>query len=614
MFRNLRTSTKILLLCSMFMISIGITTYALVAEKRLAIDFAQKELAGTRFLTSLRGVYAAILTSQPEAVTAARSGALAQAISALEAAETEADGKMQTAEATGALLETLQRLSAAASEDGGQDRLAREALARAKTLAARIGDGSNLTLDPDLDSYYLQDIVVMKLPSLLGYLGTLETSLNGAAEVASSDELLTGSLILTTLAAIESNLAAAFRGQAESAMKPGLEAAFAKARSATTAYLEGVDADLARGDAAPVTVGVGASAYDEAVGAILDAWAGAHADLETLLMRRIDDLTWKMRRSLMVTGALVGLSILIAVMTHRHIVRPLERLENIAQTVRTTKDYSLRSDYVSRDEIGRLAAAFNDMLSELASAREREVASHAELARVTRLTAMGAMTASIAHEVNQPLAAIVTNSNAAIRWLANATPDLDEARAALKRIANDGHRASEVIGSIRALFKKDRSAATRFSLNDLVLEVLALVRSEMRTRDVSVRTELAPELPAVSGDRVQLQLVVVNLIVNAVEAMGAIPPDARHLVIRSSTAEPDRVLVAVEDTGAGIDPEDADRIFDAFYTTKPQGMGMGLAICRSIVEAHGGRLSVSPRKPGGSIFHLALPSAAMSPA
>jgi C4-dicarboxylate-specific signal transduction histidine kinase len=310
----------------------------------------------------------------------------------------------------------------------------------------------------------------------------------------------------------------------------------------------------------------------------------------------------------------VGLSLVIAVMTHRHIVQPLEQLEGIVHKVRTTKDYSLRSDYGSRDEIGELATAFNDMLSELASAREREAHNQAELARVARLTTMGTMAGSIAHEINQPLAAIVTNSNAAVRWLSTTPPDLGEVRAALARIAGDGRRASEVVGGIRALFRNDVGAAAPLAVNDLVLEALDVLQGELRSQGVSVRTELARDLPPVAGHRVQLQQVVINLVVNAVEAMKAVPPDSRQLLVRSETAEAERVLVAVEDSGPGIEPKSIDRIFNAFYTTKEQGTGMGLAICRTIVEAHGGRLWASARHPAGSIFRFALPTSSVADA
>jgi two-component system NtrC family sensor kinase len=291
----------------------------------------------------------------------------------------------------------------------------------------------------------------------------------------------------------------------------------------------------------------------------------------------------------------------------RWIVQPLERLEKVASTVRKTKDYTLRADHKSDDEIGRLAVAFNEMLSELSAARERESSDQFELARVSRLTTMGAMTASIAHEINQPLAAIAANANAGLRWLSRSTPDIDEVHAALKRINNDAHRASEVIQSIRSIFKKAPQQGALVDVNDVVSEVLALVHGELINYRVSVKSDLLQHLPRVRADRVQLQQVILNLIMNAVEAMGSVEDRARVLSVTSQTQEPNSVLLTVQDNGPGIDPSRKDRIFDAFFSTKSSGMGMGLFICRSIVEAYGGRLWATQADPNGAIFHLILP-------
>jgi signal transduction histidine kinase len=263
---------------------------------------------------------------------------------------------------------------------------------------------------------------------------------------------------------------------------------------------------------------------------------------------------------------------------------------------------------------GHLAEDLTSGVTALRASEERKraqdalQAAQAELARATRFTAMGQMAASIAHEINQPLAAIVANGNAALRWLANTTPDLDEARAALKRIVNDGHRASEVIGSIRAMFKKDSQEKASLDVNQLIREVLVLVHAELQSQRVSVHTELMEDLPQVLADRVQLQQVIMNLTMNAVEAMGSITNRARVLRVKSEVDESHDVLMTVEDSGTGIDPKDINRIFDAFFTTKYHGLGMGLSICRSIIEAHNGRLWASPGVHHGSVFHLALPT------
>lgn len=230
-----------------------------------------------------------------------------------------------------------------------------------------------------------------------------------------------------------------------------------------------------------------------------------------------------------------------------------------------------------------------------------------ELARVMQMTAISQMAASIAHEINQPLAAIVANGNAALRWLARATPDLDEARAALECIVNDSHHASEVIAGIRSMFRKEGQAGAPLDVNHLVREALALLQGEIRGQQVTIRSELAEELPQVPANRVQLQQVVVNLIMNAVDAMSTVVNRARILRVRTEIDEFNNLLITVEDSGVGIDPENMERVFDAFFTTKTDGTGMGLSICRSIVESHGGRLSVSAGQPHGSIFRVSLP-------
>jgi PAS domain S-box-containing protein len=230
-----------------------------------------------------------------------------------------------------------------------------------------------------------------------------------------------------------------------------------------------------------------------------------------------------------------------------------------------------------------------------------------ELARVTRLTTMGEMTASIAHEVNQPLAAIVASSNAGLRWLTNATPNLEQAQASFRRIVKEGHRAAEVIATVRAMFKKDTYARTRVDLDQMVKDVLGLVQTDLQANGIAVESGLAGALPPVQADRVQLQQVILNLVMNAAEAMANVTDRPRVLRIRSEVRRPSDVLLTVEDTGPGIAAEDLGRVFEAFYTTKSSGMGMGLSICRSIVEAHGGRLSASRGHPHGAVLQVVLP-------
>ena len=230
----------------------------------------------------------------------------------------------------------------------------------------------------------------------------------------------------------------------------------------------------------------------------------------------------------------------------------------------------------------------------------------AEIARNTQRMAMGEMAASIVHEINQPLAAIAANADAGLRWLAQASRDIEEARAAFMRIKNDSHRANAVISEMRMMFKNDGMVLAPLDVNELVREVLSLLRREMEKERVTVRTELADGLPQIPANVVQLRQVIVNLVANATDAMSAVADRARLLSLKTGIYDPDSLLLTVEDTGTGIDPDIAERIFEPFFTTKSYGMGMGLSICRSIVESHGGRLSVSAAQPHGSIFSLFL--------
>jgi PAS domain S-box-containing protein len=252
-----------------------------------------------------------------------------------------------------------------------------------------------------------------------------------------------------------------------------------------------------------------------------------------------------------------------------------------------------------------LAAVAID-ITERKLAEEALKDARADLERMARLTTMGELSASIAHEINQPLAAIVTQSEAALRFLDRDEPDLDEARDALSCIARDGLRAADVIRGLRALAKKSGPQLTKLDIDEVVRQVLALARGELLRRDVLLRTELTAEDLPVMGDRVQLQQVLLNLIMNGAEAMSGVTERKRELTV-SSTVEPCSILVSVQDTGSGLDPVVAERMFHPFFTTKPDGLGMGLAICRSIIEAHGGRLWMSPRAPHGADVRFTVP-------
>ena len=233
-----------------------------------------------------------------------------------------------------------------------------------------------------------------------------------------------------------------------------------------------------------------------------------------------------------------------------------------------------------------------------------------ELARVARLTTIGELTASIAHEINQPLGAMVASGNACLRWLTKNEPKLDEARLAAERIVRDGHRAGEIIQTVRALAGTSAPDMTELDINDVIREVLILTRGELHVHDVALETKLSDGLAPIIGGRVQLEQVILNLVMNAIEAMSTDTNEPRLLCVRSQGDGPAAVVIAVEDSGPGIAPESMNRLFEAFFTTKPSGMGMGLSICRSIINAHGGRLWVSPVSPRGAVFRFTVPIAA----
>ena len=612
MFKNLRTSTKLLLLCGMFVISIAVTTAALVAEKQLAIAFAHKELVGSRYLAIVRDIYPAILIQPDDPSLALPRPSPDEILKALAAAEADAANGLQTAELEQALAETLRKLWSDKTVQN-TDQLGLGALSSAQKLASRIGDDSNLALDPDLNTYYLQNIVVARLPGLVSQLGEMQTLLRAAKATGSlSNEhmarlVFLDSSIRSTADAVKSDFAAAGRGDVDGSLRQNVDAAIATMIASVESYLGTANAAHLGGEITRLDPASLERAFSSAVGSIVKGWGSAQTDLNRLLQQRIDDLVGKLGLSLTLIGVLVGLSILLAIMTHRHIVSSLGHLGEIVAKVGKSKTSNVVSDRDTKDEFKSLTLAFNEMLAELAAAREREIADQARSAQQTLLTTMGQMAASIAHELNQPLAAMVTNANASLRFLANSTPDLDEVRAALKCVVSDGHRASQVIRTIRSMFKKDGQKKAEVNVNQLIQEVLGLMQGDLENQQVSLRTELEAQPIQVLGDRVQLQQVILNLITNAIDAMGSVTERQRVLRVKSETKE-SGVVITVEDSGTGIDPKITGRIFDAFYTTKSHGMGVGLAICRSIIEAHGGGISASPGNPNGCIFRVVLPT------
>ena len=303
--------------------------------------------------------------------------------------------------------------------------------------------------------------------------------------------------------------------------------------------------------------------YKAALKSVDSAWTVSQLELKRLLNSRLSGLLRKLRSSLVINGLVAGLSILLGVLTYRQIVGPLGDLERLAGNVRETENYGLRAKLDRQDEIGQLATAFNAMLEELEKSRERELtdqernaAMQAELARVTRLTTMGQMAASIAHEINQPLAGVVNNANAGLRWLNRQPPNTAEVEAALRRIVSDGERGSGIIESIRATLKRDDRKRVELDLNKLISDVVMLTQGQFQRYGVSLRADLSDDMPTVPADRVQLEQVIVNLFMNAAEATLSSCDRERLVCVRTEKYKGSGALISVEDSGPGISAED----------------------------------------------------------
>ena len=329
-------------------------------------------------------------------------------------------------------------------------------------------------------------------------------------------------------------------------------------------------------------------------------------------------------RGMIAVGALaaaigIGVAAWIAL---SEVIAPLSRLgRRMAQLAGGELDVPVEGQ-ARRDEIGEMARAvqvFKDnarakLVAEAAAAEARTAATQAardaqaEIARVARVLSVGELASLIAHEINQPIAAIVTSGQASLRWLDRPAPDTAKAKAATMRTIRDAERASAVIARVRAMLAKAPPEFVALDANRVVEDVLVFVEDARRRQHVTIRTKLEPDLPEVLGDPIQLQQVVLNLVMNAIEAMRTTPDRARTLIIGTARTDTGGVAVAIEDRGVGIDAEAADRLFEPFFTMKEDGVGLGLAISRSIIEAHGGRIWAEPATPGGAVFRFVLPA------
>ncbi|HEX3918967.1 MAG TPA: ATP-binding protein [Caulobacteraceae bacterium] len=586
---RLSMGARMLALSLVFFVPIALLTGLFIRQSWKDISFAQKEIAGEAYEASVWPVL--------------QGGATPTAAAAFDAARVKYDPAFGTGAASGAF---------AASRD------AAGRLAAGKALTTAISDGSNLTLDPDLQSFYLMVPVAFRLPPMLQATSDLEaaTALPSSdparsVRIAEAVQMLNGSA-----AATGKDFETSFQADASGRLRRAMGDDAAELDRLATAVIAHRDALIAGAPGDSVSPDI------EALRTQLDAaWQAANQQLQRLLVARVRRLTGELVLNLALVLAFSGLAGSLAVTIAGGIAGRTAALQVTVGRLMAGETQLEVPHLADQNESGRIAQAIDafrlgllerarlqeEAAAQATAAAEARAVAEAERARVVRFLSVGELAAAIAHEINQPIAAVVAGSAAATRWLEGDAPNIDRARTAIGRIVRDANRASDVVRRIRQILSENAPALSAVDINDAAEEALQFTERERSHAGVMAEVSLAPGLPPVRGDRVQLQQVILNLILNAIDAMRQAPPGQPCVLkLITSITDEGEVLVCVQDFGVGLAVGQAERLFDPFFTTKRDGMGLGLSISRSIIEQHGGRIWVEAGDDCGAVFRFTL--------
>jgi len=584
---------RLLALSLVFCIPIALLTGLFIAQSWKDISFANREIDGASYEKAIWPVL--------------RASALGAGVGADQADLRAVRGRFDAEFGTAAATDALARAASAAQR-----------LEAGRALMDTVADRSNLTLDPDLDSFYVMDAVTVRLPTLLVSTNTLSEA--AALPASVSDRPVRIAEALQTLRgaadAATSDFDAAMRANATGKARAALAGHAAALQRFADVLADQRDALIAGAPGATADADV--RALQAEVG---DTWRVARDELQRLLEARVGRLTQTLILNLAVVLYFLGFAAALAFIIAGGLSR---RVADLIIAMDRLIDGDIRvavPHLADRNETGHIARtveAFKQSLIEgerlreeaqaqTASAETARATAEAERARVVRFLSVGEMASSIAHEINQPIAAIVAGGAAARRWLERETPNVARARQAIDRIVRDAGRAGAVIARIRQVLGKNAPIFLRIDVNQAVQEALEFTERERSLARIATRLDLAPGLPPVRGDRVQLQQVIINLTLNGVDAMKSTQGAPRTLSVATALTPEGEVLVSVADSGEGLEPGAAERLFDPFYTTKQTGMGLGLSISRSIIADHGGKIWAETGADGGAVFRFTLP-------